>query len=314
VADYLTYLNLQDEIERGIKKAGGSLLSLVKSTINMVYLNEIISCDPLHPLFWLVDFDDSLAAKAPATITAITAANPGVVTCDDAHGFVENDIVGLYNIVGMTELNYRMVKVGTVGTTTTANDNFQLKDLDGTNINTSALTAYSSGGTVHHRGLTLATSGKNVQKILDCKWLGEGKEGFMSPITIDELKKSTLMDSFTARPKRYEQRKTYGSTGTETNQLLWYNAADAIYPLKYWFVKRCSPLDGDTDVPNLPPQFHHAIIAGALTRLAENNAQVENAVIWPGIYRQQLEAIKTFNREYYDRHGGAPYRDAPYML
>ena len=86
---------------------------------------------------------ESLAGtnNSPRTITGITQANPGVVT-SAAHGFSEGDEVLLAAIVGMTQLNNRRVRVSNPATNT-----FELRDLDGTAINTTGFTAYSSGGT-----------------------------------------------------------------------------------------------------------------------------------------------------------------------
>lgn len=76
------------------------------------------------------------------TITAVTQANPGVVTTSASHGYTTGDDVYVQNVVGMTELNGRTFRVGTTTATT-----FQLLDNDGTNINTTGYTAYTSGGT-----------------------------------------------------------------------------------------------------------------------------------------------------------------------
>lgn len=70
------------------------------------------------------------------TITAVTQANPGVVTAT-AHGFGNGDIVTIAGIVGMTQLNGNNYIVSYV--TTNA---FAL-----TATNTTAYTAYTSGGT-----------------------------------------------------------------------------------------------------------------------------------------------------------------------
>lgn len=85
--------------------------------------------------------DGGRVTEADQNITAITQANPGVVTIV-GHGYTAGDWVYISGIVGMTRLNGRVFRVGT----TTA-DTFQLKDVDGNNVNTTALTAYSSGGT-----------------------------------------------------------------------------------------------------------------------------------------------------------------------
>lgn len=75
------------------------------------------------------------------TITAITAANPGVVS-DAAHTFIANDHVYISGITGMVELNDRHFLIGTVAAGT-----YQLKDYDtGVVVDTSGYTAYSAGG------------------------------------------------------------------------------------------------------------------------------------------------------------------------
>jgi hypothetical protein len=75
------------------------------------------------------------------TITAITQANPGVIT-SNAHGYGNDDEVYIEGVVGMTTLNGRNFKVANV----TANT-YTLKYLDGTAVNTTGFSAYVSGGT-----------------------------------------------------------------------------------------------------------------------------------------------------------------------
>lgn len=82
----------------------------------------------------------AVSALAPAkTITAITAATPGVCT-SVAHGFADGDLI-LLDVAGMTELDGALYRVfaNTV-------DTFQLATLsnDGA-ISTAAFTAFSSG-------------------------------------------------------------------------------------------------------------------------------------------------------------------------
>lgn len=87
------------------------------------------------------------------TITGITQANPGVLTytgTDPANG----DWMYLSGIGGMTALNGRYVKVANVNG---GANTFELTDLWGASINTSALAAYTSGGTAA-RVYTLATT------------------------------------------------------------------------------------------------------------------------------------------------------------
>jgi hypothetical protein len=75
-------------------------------------------------------------------ITAITQANPGVIT-SAGHGFNNSDWVYIASVGGMTQINggYYIVTAKTANT-------FQIQDTNGNLINTSAYTAYTSGGTV----------------------------------------------------------------------------------------------------------------------------------------------------------------------
>ena len=75
------------------------------------------------------------------TITAVTQANPGVLT-SSSHGFSNGDPVLIEAVAGMTELNDKYFKVANVTTNT-----FTLQDIDSNNINTTGFTAYTSGGT-----------------------------------------------------------------------------------------------------------------------------------------------------------------------
>ncbi len=84
----------------------------------------------------------SLVTSEDKTVSAITKANPGVVTTSTTHGLLEGDFVTFTNIGGMTQLNGNVYKVGTVGSTTT----FNLQDSSGTNLNTSSYGTFSAGG------------------------------------------------------------------------------------------------------------------------------------------------------------------------
>lgn len=84
----------------------------------------------------LTGFD---ADSPPDAITAVTAANPPVVTTGTAHGLVEGDVVKIVGIVGMTELNDEIFVVGNVPDTT----HFALTDVDASDY-----AAYVSGGTI----------------------------------------------------------------------------------------------------------------------------------------------------------------------
>jgi len=81
--------------------------------------------------------DGGILTEATINITAITKANPAVVTAA-AHGLSNGDRVFIKSVVGMTEINNLEF---TVANKTT--DTFELSG-----INSSSFTTYSSGGTV----------------------------------------------------------------------------------------------------------------------------------------------------------------------
>jgi len=74
-----------------------------------------------------------------ASISAVTQANPGVVTTSANHGLANGQYVYIDSVVGMTELNGHLFRVANQTATT-----FELEGVD-----TSGFTAYSSGGTVY---------------------------------------------------------------------------------------------------------------------------------------------------------------------
>ena len=79
--------------------------------------------------------------SAAKTISAITKANPGVLT-SNSHGYSNGDEVFLSNSGAMTELLSRNYRVANVTTNT-----FTLTDLYGVGINTTGFTTFDSGVT-----------------------------------------------------------------------------------------------------------------------------------------------------------------------
>jgi hypothetical protein len=85
--------------------------------------------------------DLQVLTSSAKTITAITKANPGVLT-SNSHGFSNGDEIFVDSIGGMTELNGRNYLVANSTTNT-----FTLTDLFGNAMNTTSNTTYTSGGT-----------------------------------------------------------------------------------------------------------------------------------------------------------------------
>jgi len=88
-----------------------------------------------------VDDAPSTGNHATGAITGATQADPVVVT-SNGHGLSNGDKVFITGVAGMTELNENQYLVANV----TANT-FELQDEDSNNIDGTAFTAYTSGGT-----------------------------------------------------------------------------------------------------------------------------------------------------------------------
>ena len=84
--------------------------------------------------------DSGAVLEGDKTISAITAANPAVVTAT-SHGYSNGDEVLISGVSGMTEVNGKRFLVADKTTNT-----FELQDKDGVDINSTSFTAYSSGG------------------------------------------------------------------------------------------------------------------------------------------------------------------------
>lgn len=78
-------------------------------------------------------------------ISGITQANPAVVTYVGADNYTNGREVNIRDVVGMTQVNGGRYVVANVNT---AANTFELKNLDGTNVNSTGWSAYTSGGNV----------------------------------------------------------------------------------------------------------------------------------------------------------------------
>ena len=87
--------------------------------------------------------DKGQILEGDKTITAITKANPAVVT-SNSHGYLDGDFVVISSVSGMTQVNGKTFKVADKTTNT-----FELQDVDGNDINSSGYSTYSSGGTAN---------------------------------------------------------------------------------------------------------------------------------------------------------------------
>lgn len=78
-------------------------------------------------------------------ITAITAANPGVITVSSTAGMVVGNPVWIETVNGMEEINYTKYYINTIPTGTT----LTLKNGAGTPLDTSAFTPYTNSGDLY---------------------------------------------------------------------------------------------------------------------------------------------------------------------
>jgi len=94
--------------------------------------------------------DSGAVLEGNKTISAITKANPAVVTAN-SHGYSNGDEVVITAVAGMTEVNGKRFLVADKTTNT-----FELQDKDGVDINSSGFTTYTSGG-VSNKVFEIAT-------------------------------------------------------------------------------------------------------------------------------------------------------------
>ena len=106
--------------------------------------------------------DSGSVLEGDKTISAITKANPAVVTAN-SHGYSNGDEVLISSVGGMTEVNGKRFLVADKTTNT-----FELQDKDGVDINSSAFTTYTSGG-VSNKVFEIATPYTTAQ-LFDIKF------------------------------------------------------------------------------------------------------------------------------------------------
>ena len=92
-------------------------------------------------LYMRVHRNGAQELEATKTITAATQASPCVIT-STAHGYLDGEEAAIASVGGMTQLNGRNFKIANK----TANT-FELQYMDGTNVDSTAFGAYTSGGT-----------------------------------------------------------------------------------------------------------------------------------------------------------------------
>jgi hypothetical protein len=191
--------------------------------------------------------------------------------------------------------------------TVPAATSIELADLTGDNVDATAWTAYTSGGRIQHHGWLWPA---DITEVLG---IGIHDSLPLTRIVWEDILNNPdqWVDTTSSTPDAYLHQHMGSVTGTERHLLLTFPGANEnriAYVNAAYSPQR---LVNDTDVPLLPYQYHDVIVTGAITRLMENNVQVENAVIWPGLYQMQANALREYNRKWWTKHRegtiGKPY-------
>lgn len=302
MANYLTFANIQDAVMRAIKDDSQAKLDLVKHIINQVYLTEVLYCDDLYPLHWL-RAPWTARFHAQKTITDISQANPGVIT-SVAHGFLGHEIIAIWDVGGMEEINFGYkfpgnIRLYKVDEDTVGVDTFTLTDLWNNAIDTTGFTAYTANGGIYHHGWVISSTAAAVLNNVPEVSYYDGTP--LARISWDDLTRNpdTYIDNSTGTPDEYIFYQTFSTSGGANNCIITFPGAIA-NELAFMMMEIAGQrLELDADVPILPPQFHDVIVSGAIVRLAESAVQVENQVVWPTIYQTQLNALRTANRKWW---------------
>lgn len=128
-------------------RPGGEFVCEIEDSSDVARITEFVfNDDQTYVLLWgdttlRIIKDGILQRETATTITGITQADPPVVTTSASHGYSDGDEVYITSVVGMTQVNTRSFLVSNKTATT-----FELQTKDGTDLDASSFTAYTSGG------------------------------------------------------------------------------------------------------------------------------------------------------------------------
>jgi len=301
----MQYSEIYSAVEDVLKLSGGSKRDIAKHAVNMAYI-EMMFNDVRFPPYWL-HAPLRRALHAPKTVEDASQAAQCVIT-STAHGFSGGEVLTFWNVGGMEELNYDYatasqdtVKLYVVDTAGIAADTFRLTDMNGDAINSTTYTAFTTGGTIHHHGWRIASVIHTVHKV------GLYDNNPLVSMTWEQFLDDPdyWVSDQTTTPYKFIHSQLYASDGDRADYIITLPAsqeAEIAYPL---ITVKPIILSSDTDVPLMPPEFHYGIVAGAVMRLMESNVQVENAVIWPGIYQANVAGFNAYNYKLWETAKGS---------
>ena len=104
-----------------------------------------------------------------STISAITQANPAIVTTTGAHGFpttnAVNHPINISGVGGMVEITDGLYKAFPLTATT-----FELRNISGENLDSTGFTAYTTGGDIAEHGLSFKTAALTTVNKATISW------------------------------------------------------------------------------------------------------------------------------------------------
>jgi hypothetical protein len=128
--------------DRAITKPKASSLTVYKGGVAQTETTHYTYDTTTGIVTFVATTTKSVNANSTKAITGISQANPGNVLCV-GHGFVTGDKIKIISVGGMTQVNNLYFTVTVVDA-----DNFTI------GVNTSAYTAYTSGGSAIKYGIT----------------------------------------------------------------------------------------------------------------------------------------------------------------
>ena len=201
----------------------------------------------------------NLATGPVANITAITKANPGVITTSANHNLVVGAKVYISSIVGMTQLNGNYYLVNTVPSGTT----ITLRNLSGTVVDTTTygtytvggqITAYSICGNLYETGVSNIISWASVigaSRYNVYKFSG-GSYGYIGSTTDLLLIDDNIAPDLSLTPPTYET--VFNSSGNYPGAVSYYEqrrcfAGTTNAPQNIWMTKSGTESDMSYSLP-----------------------------------------------------------------
>lgn len=280
---------------------------------------EIINIDTV-PLAWLRERYNELFTRPYANISAITKADPCVVTAASSdsdvtgHGFEDDDIAFVDSIKGTDKLNRRFFRVDSINATTLGL--YQLDDQN--SIVSTDYDTYTSGGKIYHAGIKIPHSIIEPGSGTDYKWIIKNIfavtfNSYPATPMAEEVLASRYINSI-GRPDKWRyKRYGYSSLHTSIEHYLMFNRpADKRYNIDIHIEKSYPDLATWTAAvyPPHPPEIHDCIWHRALANLTTNAEKQQRStkeqlgqaieILYGQVWKQKVledeKFIKDFSR------------------